>query len=232
MPVITVSDGTNLQIGPYGQIGTGQLLSVWCATARDTGGNANLMSERHNKTVFMRGLKENITFSTNSARSWRWRRICFTTKGLYQSHDNTVDSVEASPIGWARLIANHNTSALGSIIRMILFKGTQDRDWQSIFDAKVDTTRVTLKYDRTTILNSGNDVGRYFTRKLWHPMNKNLTYDSDENGEEITPSRYSVQSKEGMGDYYVVDIIQAGSGATASDQIVFNPQATLYWHEK
>ena len=62
-------------------------------------------------------------------------------------------------------------------------------------------------------------------------MNKNMVYANDENGEGETLDVISTASKHGMGDYYVVDFFNA-NGGTASDLLDFNPEATLYWHEK
>lgn len=63
-------------------------------------------------------------------------------------------------------------------------------------------------------------------------MNANLLYDDDEAGTSMVPSYFSTEGRAGMGDYYVLDIIAAGSGATSTDQLTFNPQTTLYWHER
>lgn len=63
-------------------------------------------------------------------------------------------------------------------------------------------------------------------------MNKNLHYQSDEDGNNQSSSPYSVETKLGLGDYYILDIISAGTGATSSDRMSFDPEATLYWHEK
>lgn len=63
-------------------------------------------------------------------------------------------------------------------------------------------------------------------------MRHNLVYDDDEAGSGESTSVYSVDNKQGMGDYFVVDIIQAGIGGTSSDLLSINATSTLYWHEK
>jgi len=63
-------------------------------------------------------------------------------------------------------------------------------------------------------------------------MNKNLVYDDDESGDNETTNYYSVDSRAGMGDYYIYDIITPGAGGVASDQILLTSNASLYWHEK
>lgn len=63
-------------------------------------------------------------------------------------------------------------------------------------------------------------------------MNKNLTYDDDENGGDLQSNFLSTLGKRGMGDYWVIDIFGAAPGATAGSTLVFAPEASLYWHEK
>lgn len=126
----------------------------------------------------------------------------------------------------------NNTPATVLAQQNLLFKGAYNTDWNDIILAPVDTTRVDLKYDKTWTICSGNTSGAIKERKLWHPMNKNLVYNDDENGEGEDTSYFSVGDKRGMGDYYVLDVFQAGTGASASDLLNVFSNSTLYWHEK
>lgn len=63
-------------------------------------------------------------------------------------------------------------------------------------------------------------------------MNKNLVYDDDESGEQEQGAYTSVDSKAGMGDYYVLDLVQSGTGGSTSDLFLITANSTLYWHEK
>ena len=114
----------------------------------------------------------------------------------------------------------------------LLFKGTENQDWNDPIIAPVDTARVDLKFDKTWTLQSGNNNGIVRERKLWHPMNKNIVYNEDEIGETEGTSYYSTSSKRGMGDYYVIDIIRAGEGGGATDLLRLDANSTYYWHEK
>jgi hypothetical protein len=62
-------------------------------------------------------------------------------------------------------------------------------------------------------------------------MNKTLVYDDDEAGGQTSQDYFSVSSKAGMGDYYVMDIFQCPNG-NGSDNLTVSPEATLYWHER
>lgn len=218
---------------------TGFQVFCWLATGRDnsysTGNTAGTIfndAVRTSSTCYMRGLKESIEIQTSTGVPWQWRRICFTVKGF----SFTGSYIETS-YGYQRMLYNLNSGtstdqATYTTLLNLLFKGSVGIDWNSPQNAKIDTSRVSLKYDRTFMISSGNSSGVLRKYDLWMPMNKNLVYDDDERGEQKTASIYSVDSKAGMGDYYVVDFFFPGIGAASGDAISFNPSATLYWHEK
>jgi hypothetical protein len=117
-------------------------------------------------------------------------------------------------------------------VNAYVFKGDSIKDWSSAINAQTDPLRVTVKYDKTRTLRSGNDAGTFRTYKLWHRMRKNLVYDEDEVGDQVTSTALSVESKAGMGDYYIMDIFQPLLGSTNQDQLAIRSETQLYWHEK
>lgn len=200
----------------------------WVATAR-TATASKEAPDRNNQTCYMRGLKERIEIQTNSGVPWQWRRICFTRKGAQLTSTTTFKPFEFTSNGYVRVVNQlPNTSTFLNDI----FDGGQLREWNDFFNAKLNRDLVSIKYDKTISIQSGNASGvlRRFTR--WHPMNANLTYLDEELGDTEFTSAYSTNGLRGMGDYYVVDIFLSGGGAGESDRLSFNPQATLYWHEK
>nr|UBJ26246.1 capsid protein [Giant panda feces-associated gemycircularvirus] len=216
---------------------------LWCATARDnTTTNANNrgtqfdMSTRTSSTPYMIGLKEAIEIQVSTGMPWQWRRICFTTKGpLGLTYDSTFAVATETSNGWVRLLNQVQGDPGGGqqyILFERLFRGQNTVDWNDVMTAKVDTSRVTLKYDQTTSLASGNEDG--FIRKYnrWHDMHKTLVYNDDELGGATNATTLSTIGKAGMGDYYVLDLFRARTGSTTSDQLSFRPESTLYWHEK
>lgn len=213
--------------------GTNPEVMVWIATARDkalSGEDQQAESRRTAQTCYMRGLKERVTLVTNSGASWKWRRICFTAKGLGSLETDAVLSVETSS-SWARLLNVVSATTLWLELSRIMFKGTAGTDYLSTLDAKVDTQRITVKYDKTVTLNSGNASGKIATFNLWHPMNKNLVYADRELAESDVSVSRSSTGKAGMGDYYVVDFF-ACAESTSVNTLTFAPNTTLYWHEK
>lgn len=228
---------------------TGRFL--WCATAQDlttqSGGIGSVTqpAQRTASICFMRGLSENLRIQTSSGLAWFHRRICFTNKGSNPFIDRAAADTStplnpATPLvdtsnGVQRLWLNMTINGTPNTINErygILFKGAQGVDWDDELTAPVDTTRISLKFDRTWTIRSGNANGTVAERKLWHPMNHNLAYDEDETGSSETTSYFSQTSKLGMGDYYVLDIITPGQGGTSSDLLLLSNTTSLYWHEK
>lgn len=212
----------------------------WLCTARDNTvgtdpGSVFQSSDRTASTCFMRGLKERIQIQTNSGVPWQWRRICFTIKGDYftQFNESGYKLYNETSIGWSRVVSNAGVASnIALALRRVVFRGQEGNDWNNLFNAKVDNTRVSLKYDKTCTLASGNDEG--FIRKYnrWHSMRKTLVYNDDELGGGEAAQQFSTQGRAGMGDYYVLDLFRARTGSTTSDQLSFRPEATLYWHER
>ncbi|AWU66509.1 capsid protein [Bark beetle-associated genomovirus 1] len=200
-------------------------------------------AERTSTTCYMRGFSETLRIQTNSHVPWFHRRICFCFRGatpFASPNSSDTPTQNMSPYvdtsnGMERLWLNQQVNAMGQSVQAIwgvLFKGMINQDWNDVVIAPVDTTRVDLKFDKTWLIKSGNESGTIVQRKLWHPMNKNLVYDDDETGESMASQYYSVDSKQGMGDFYVYDIITPGLGGSATDLISIQANSTMYWHEK
>nr|QJB18625.1 MAG: capsid protein [Genomoviridae sp.] len=210
----------------------------WIATARRAEGAAPLQASRTKTEVYWRGVKERVQIQTNNGTPWQWRRICFTAKrsDLRNRSTGSFGWAITGPVnlGWMRAVNDVAFSApdIANSMLDLMFDGNQGVDWSNYFTAKVDPESVTVKYDRTIIINPGNDSGVMKNYSMWHGMNKNLQYDDDENGNTMNFSPFSTAGKRGMGDYYIVDFIESGSGGNADDRLSFHPQATAYWHEK
>ncbi|QBG49356.1 capsid protein [Olive associated gemycircularvirus 1] len=221
---------------------------VWIATGQDlsANGNANTVIQQAARTAttcFMRGLRENIKIQTSSPLPWFHRRICFTIRGI--SPFNTVSPSDSPVNTWLPLVEtssgmqrsffNMNINNMPNTRNNLegqLFRGASGLDWNDIISAPVDTSRVSVKFDKTWTYRSGNQNGTVKELKMWHPMNHNLVYDDDESGAQQATSYFSVDSKAGMGDFIVVDYFQPGLGGTVNDLLAISANSTLYWHEK
>ena len=184
----------------------------------------------------MVGLSEKIEIQCNDGLPWQWRRVCFTAKAG-ATLDRTVTlgtgfaTASETSSGWVRLL-NQVLLTDRTAFYGLFFQGSQNVDWTDPMMAKIDNDRLSVKYDKTITLASGNEDG--FIRKYprYHAMGKNLVYGDDESGGTVTTSSFSTQAKAGMGDYWVVDIFRPRSGSVPSNQLIFSTESTLYWHEK
>lgn len=205
------------------------------AMDKSPGGNpVDLDNYRSRNHVFFRGYKENISFVPNNGQAWLWRRVCFTMKGS-RIYSNTLATtplaLETSPNGWVRTLTNANGSLLGDAIVDVLFKGAAGIDWNSPYNATIDTDNVTLMYDKTRVFRGGNGESRIHNVRLWHPINKNFIYDNEEDGDDENQSIWHTEGKAGMGDFYIVDFIVCSSSSTSATMQMI-PNGRIYWHER
>lgn len=117
-------------------------------------------------------------------------------------------------------------------IHQLVFRGQRNEDWIDVFAAPTDTRKCNILYDRTRTLQSRNDSGYTGNFKMWHPISKNIMYDDEEQGTTYWTSPLSAEGRRGWGDFYVVDFFECNYTGEGSPQLVFLPNATLYWHEK
>lgn len=235
------SGSTNYLTAPAVLNAGGVYLFPWIATWRDNGGQGTIYDDavRSSTTCYMRGLKEKINLVSNDGTQWLWRRVCFTYKGgdFYGKTANGYTLAAQNAYGFQRVVNDiNNAGSAGQPLRTeflnVMFRGGNGRDWNNVFSAPLNTTRISVKYDKTTSISSGNSAGKNMIFNRWHGMNKNLVYDDDEDGVETSPGAASTGGKPGMGDYYVLDFFQSGPASSSGSQLVFAPEATLYWHEK
>lgn len=239
-PAIPQGGSTYTQTGGAVMPATQQYIFAWNATGRDlnaatsTLGAASDEATRTSSTCYMKGLREDCQITTSDGLPWQWRRICFTLKGTALSSTQVTgyQLTEFGTQGVKRVVNTAFGSTAVGAIQALVFRGQAGVDWSNLMTAPLDHTKINIKYDKFRSIKAGNDAGTIRDYKLYHPMNKNLVYDDDENGGKMTTSAFSTTSKPGMGDYYVIDLFQPRTGGTASSVLRFEPTATLYWHEK
>lgn len=243
----TTSAGTSQNISqtPLYVNGATNGMVVWCPTAMDLDDDALVRNpaQRTSSVIYAKGLSEHLRIQTSSGIPWFHRRCCLAVRGItalsttqtggtplqpYTPYLETSNGIQRKLFN---LFINGSQIQIDSILGLI-FKGQQNIDWTDIITAPLDPTRVDVKFDKTWTLQSGNNNGVVRERKLWHPMNKNLYYDEDENGETESSNYFSTDSKRGMGDYYVIDFFVAGAGGSTSDLLQMFPSSTMYWHER
>ncbi|AJD07516.1 capsid protein [Sewage-associated gemycircularvirus 1] len=194
-------------------------LVLWCATARslsDTPTAAFTMpinTQRLSQAPFIRGVKETITIRTDTSNAWRWRRVVFTLKGLPPGFTDTSDILRVfsqiddgtGTVEYQRV----NTALpfpLVADVYAFMFRGfginnvsATPRDWIDPITAPIDTARISVMHDKVTNIRSGNDTGVVQTYKRWHGVNRNLHYNDQEIGGQMTSSPFSTTAKPGCG---------------------------------
>lgn len=207
---------------------------LWRPTALASYPDVETEASRNAQQVYWRGVKEQADLMTSSGAAWKWRRIIFEVKGLAAEVPNVVSNVETSN-GYPRAIVELSgdpPAVIRNGLERLIFQGVAPSDWSNVFNAKVDTNRVKLHYDKTRHLQSGNDRGRFYSFKQWMPFNKNFTYDDEERGTvEKDVSSFAALGRSGMGDVYVFDMFACQLNDDIH-KLSFNPQATMYWHER
>jgi len=221
---------------------------LWCANARSLKRTGNLLdvqdpeAQRQHTLCFWRGIKETITIRTGNPAAWRWRRIVFSWKGPLPIAGSYGDYSYMPITTGNRERLQRSAVALPfpmvADLYAFLFRGlginnasVVPQDWIDPVTAPVDTENVRIMYDKVHRITSGNEVGIVNTYRMWHPINKYIKYADQEVGGELSTSPFSVGSRVGLGDVYIVDIIVSNSGAS-EDFLDWLPTTTCYWHEK
>lgn len=229
--------GTTFGTGSAVLLGNNVYEFLWIASAMDLGTSPTLNpvanpSLRSSTDCYIVGLSEKVRVQTNSSIHWSWRRIVFTLKGTVfvnvQTAVKPLATYDATD-GWMRTVGNWTND---TNLKQFVFRGSEGKDWDDTLTASPDTTLITVLMDKTMQIKSGNDSGVNQVKSFWIPIRKNLRYGDDEAGSGTATSPYSTFNKVGCGDVYVYDIIIPVTGSTTSDQLLWNPAATLYWHEK
>lgn len=208
---------------------------IFCPTYRflgvDVSGSAtNSTAERTSQYCYYRGVKENIIFTVAGPSPVRWRRIVFeTTSTLFGSsfYSSTIPGVGGRARPMSTLVGQTEFVTLTELI----YKGTQTADWNNIFDAKIDTQRIKIHSDKAMVINPGNASGSTRIHKQWTPLNKTMCYGDDELGDDDQSSPFCSLRPNNMGNIFIVDLFEPTVGTTGT-RINFNPQTTVYWHEK
>lgn len=228
---------------PAGDTSTRVNAFLYCPSMRIIAQKSNIgdRAARTSTTCFAKGFAEAMTFTTTGGDSWQWRRIVLTAKGgdraLGYWRSTSTSGSDGAVIGYTRLTRNltaldqAQSTAEWAGLQSVLFRGTKGIDWTDAFTAPVDTTRCSLRSDSRTTIRSGNESGTTRTFKRWYPVNKNLVYDDEENGDDEDPRAYSVTSRAGVGDMYVIDLFKC-SNPTSSQILSWTTTGTWYWHEK
>lgn len=221
----------------------------WVATARDQTyqppGDVGSIIDDATRTAtkcYIKGISERMEFTTSGPTPFQHRRIVFTFVGQELVRDNGSAAVgsmwaEANPPGYfratTRLLPHDAPNAFGwDQLTAVLFKGVRDADWVNVMIAPVDNSRVRLLSDRIKTYNIPNESGVIKEEKYWHPVNKTLIYNDDEDGGGTLRTQLSANNRQSVGDVYIIDLFSVSPAVGTEDHFLFDIQSTLYWHER
>lgn len=215
-----------------------------------TSNGAQLTAQRTATRCYVRGVKEVISLVPNDPSTWWWRRVVFAFKGQIgpATPFNKVTAAQVNPndvtYRWLYDLTGDTVASATDYNKIldalygVIFKGTFGTDWTLPNNARLDPTRIQVLSDKRVTLSSGNDEPRPRVFPRWHPINKTVVYDDDENANTISPSNLSTATKQGLGDVYILDLITCPTpvqpdptNANATGMYV-SMENTTYWHEK
>lgn len=241
-PSSTIALGQNVTILGTSVDGTSIHKFMFCPTYRFlVPNNAAYAAYRTSSTPYIKGLSETFEFTPNDSSVWWHRRIVFSYKAPIAQNAAAMSTLGAQATADAtsrRVFRDLSGETSGSykdtvtFTEQVLFRGQQGTDWINPFTAPVDRSRVNLHSDKRLTLGSGNDSARPRIVKRYDAINKTLVYDDDENGLTIVPSPLSVQTKRGIGNIFVYDMIHCPVPEASTTQLRIGASQTLYWHEK
>lgn len=215
---------------------------LWCPSWRQRRTGSTDEHVRANQEVFMRGIKDRVMVSATF--SLVHRRVCFWSHrriddGRPFTFENP-DVIDAPSYQRRNLVPLYPN--LDEELFEYLFKGTVGFDYSedSRWDTPLDNKRLKIVFDQQytvtpnyAIADDAASFGKTITRKFWHPINRKIMYDDDEEGADVAGSGWSANTPESLGNFYILDIFSTGQSVDGSTQSVgtFMPESTTYWHE-
>lgn len=219
---LTFFDVNGVQIP--GQVGDFSVY-MWCPTYRQNG--ATSAYNRRGKTrTYFRGIKENVELFLPSACPLQWRRIVVSSP---LNVVNTVSYDTANVFQQGRTQTPQFSSYFAFL--EVIMQGTFGIDYNNHFTAKIDTKRARVMYDKVRTISPKTTKGAIQKFKFWHPVNKSLIYDDEEEGGNINSSPWAVQSP-GNDNVYVIDLFANFNAALTTERARWAVQSTVYWHER
>lgn len=203
--------------------------------------NYSYTSARTATRTFVKGIGETYHIVPSDQSSWEWRRIVVSLKGNFALPVSTTQAIGAqfstgNTQRYYKDITGDTTGiyqALWDNIQDYVFRGVKVTDWLDQMTAPLDNLRVDIRSDTRRTISSANDAPRPRTYKTYVPINKSVVYADEENGTTISPTSFSVDSKSGIGDIYILDLFTCRAPiSTVSTQLQVSSTQTYYWHEK
>ena len=194
---------------------------------------ARYAHERSNSRIHFTGYREKVMMKMT--QSVIWRRIVVWSHERVSAAKPPIKGGGGTQSVPGKRQRNILPQANTEYFREWLFQGTQGIDYttNTIHQAPINRSNVTVSYDRTSIINPNNAPtegnGKLIEKKFWNPGGL-IKYDDDEAGSKnFNEPGWSARSGNSKGNMYIVDIFTTPGISSASG--VFQPQGTTYWVE-
>lgn len=204
--------------------------------------NYSYRASRTATRTYAVGLKEAYRLIPNTNEVWWHRRVVFSYKSalgpvVIQQDLGVQSSAAATTVRPFRdlsgeVATNGPYATLAQQAYDYMFKGTSGVDWGDPMRAPIDRSRINLHSDTFRKLSSGNEVSNPRITRHYTRINRSVVYDDEENGVDVNPSPFSVDSKPGIGNIFVADFFHCPAPGDADSSLEVSSSSTYYWHEK
>ena len=195
---------------------------------------------RNTQNVYFRGVQDRVFLSASFA--FTWRRVCFFSyEQFVPALPFFVEPAVPTDPQIMRRPLRRITPKTAEEFFAYAWKGTVDIDFteNTRWNAPLDDKLLTIVYDRSVTINpnyappDGATYGKSMTRKMWHPVNKNLMYSDKENGSTPSTAGWTAMCPNSPGNFYILDIFSTGQDLPGDTTGVgsFGSEVTVYWHE-
>jgi len=212
---------------------------IWCPTYRTFDNADKAPQARNSRAVYWKGVSEKMRIEGINANPLEFRRIVFSTPDRIQLAANAPATDQPSYGAEASNNRYWRTTGDGTMNLDYLqgvFAGTRGLDWRNPMTAKTDTSRVMIHSDRRFKVSSGNQTQPVKEISFYDSIERNMTYDDDENGGLILTNGWSEWSRRGkqQNTYVILLAMSVNGGATAGQDTQFfhDIESTVYWHER
>jgi hypothetical protein len=202
--------------------------------------NYSYAASRTATSTYVIGLKESYRLVPNNESVWWHRRIVFSWKSAIGIPAIAAElGVQASDVATTVRpfrdlsgTSDANWANVTTLLYSLVFQGEVGVDWQDPMKAKLDRTRVNIHSDKFSTIRSGNDTAAPTVRNHYTSIRKTVMYDDRENGTSVIPSPFSVDSKIGIGNIYVMDLFHCPAPEDDGVTMDITSDSTYYWHER
>lgn len=243
-PASVVNRGQSITLNQGTVLGTQRIhFTLYNATHRFlVPNNYAYAASRTATRTYAVGLKEVYRLIPNTNEVWWHRRVVFSYKSALGPTSIQQDlGVQASAAAVTtrpfrdlsgETLSNGPYSTLAAQAYSYMFKGTSGVDWGDPMRAPIDTARINLHSDTFRKISSGNDVSNPRLARHYTRINRSVVYDDEENGTDVIPSPFSVDSKPGIGNIFVADFFHCPAPGDPESSLEVSSSSTYYWHEK